>query len=254
MQDSFGRTFKHLFSKKFFLLWLGLALLLSVAGPFGSYKAGAWGMLFLYWFTVVIAGVAVGGIARILAHHLIPSGKRPWGDLLSFAIVVLLLTPLVWVLTTQVFWPEETDLPSFARLTGYVVTVAALVSLIRRTLPLVGEMKQSGLSKAKPDEPMLYRRLPEGFEGPVLRLTVQDHMVNVVTPQDTHSIRMRFSDAVAEMGAVTGYCTHRSHWVARKAIERVQRNDGRLRLVLTNGDVIPVSRKYKPELEAAGLV
>jgi DNA-binding LytR/AlgR family response regulator len=61
-------------------------------------------------------------------------------------------------------------------------------------------------------------------------------------------------DAIDEMEPVKGICTHRSHWVALGAIKRVEREGARLFVVLRNGDRVPVSRKYRPRLEQAGLI
>ncbi|MEZ5714276.1 MAG: LytTR family DNA-binding domain-containing protein [Paracoccaceae bacterium] len=68
------------------------------------------------------------------------------------------------------------------------------------------------------------------------------------------TIRLRFSDAIAEMEPMQGYCTHRSHWVSHAAISGVEREPGKLFLRLVNGDRVPVSRKYRPELEKARIV
>ena len=61
-------------------------------------------------------------------------------------------------------------------------------------------------------------------------------------------------DAVNEMEPVEGFCTHRSHWVTRAAVKRVERQGNRLYAALINGEMIPVSRKYRENLENAGLI
>ncbi|MDK3017139.1 LytTR family DNA-binding domain-containing protein [Pseudodonghicola flavimaris] len=118
----------------------------------------------------------------------------------------------------------------------------------------VGPAEADPPEEMAPPPPRLMRRLPETFAGPILRLSSEDHFVDVVGAEGHHRLRMRLTDAIDEMDTVDGYCSHRSHWVARVAIEGVEREGGRIFLRLVNGDRVPVSRTYKPDLEAAGIL
>ena len=75
-----------------------------------------------------------------------------------------------------------------------------------------------------------------------------------MTDRGTEKLRLRLSDAIDEMEPVEGLCTHRSHWVTRAAIAGHVRESGKLFVTLENGDRVPVSRTYRPQLEAEGLV
>ena len=105
-----------------------------------------------------------------------------------------------------------------------------------------------------PRLPRLLDRLPEDVAGEVFRLSGRDHHVEVVTATGTATVRMRFSDAIAEMEPVRGHCAHRSHWVSEAAIRDVERDGAKIFLRLVNDDQVPVSRKYKPHLEDAGIL
>lgn len=100
----------------------------------------------------------------------------------------------------------------------------------------------------------IIRRLPEDFEGKIIHLSGNGHVVHVSTCHRRFDLRMRFGDAVAEVAELDGFCTHRSHWVARKEISDVYSVNGRPHLLLSNGDEVPVSRKYQPELEEMGII
>jgi DNA-binding LytR/AlgR family response regulator len=63
---------------------------------------------------------------------------------------------------------------------------------------------------------------------------------------------MRLSDAVAELEGIEGARTHRSWWVARDAVTRVEREEGRARLILVDGAAAPVSRAGVRVLREAG--
>lgn len=103
-------------------------------------------------------------------------------------------------------------------------------------------------------EVRLVRRLPEDVAGDVLSLTASNHHVDVTTTQGRATLRLRLSDAIGEMEGVEGFCIHRSHWVSQDAILEVKRlNAQKIVVVLKNGDELPVSRKYRVNLETAGL-
>ena len=63
---------------------------------------------------------------------------------------------------------------------------------------------------------------------------------------------MRLSDAIAAVETLDGARTHRSWWVARDAVETVERGDGRARLIRAGELAAPVSRTYAPKLRNAG--
>jgi len=227
--------------------FLFLSLLASISDPFGGY-----GMTFLrrFLFWVLVLGVA-GAIAflshRMVERHL--SGAPLLGkDLLIVLLVTLSFTPSLWVLIFLFAAPSTGTAPDMWSMARYGTIFASGLIVLRR----------GGFGQSVPEEeslqPRIYKRLPEGFSEQILRLTVRDHSVDVVTDKGVHTIRSRFGDAIDEMVPISGHCTHRSHWVTDTAIESVERSGGKIHLRLSNGDLIPVSRKYRPALEEAGIV
>ena len=85
-------------------------------------------------------------------------------------------------------------------------------------------------------------------------MAIYGHIVRVITNVGTFDLRMRFSDAVDEVSEITGICAHRSHWVALAEIAETITVKGRPFLVLSNGDMVPVSRKYEPDLGVLGVL
>jgi DNA-binding LytR/AlgR family response regulator len=61
---------------------------------------------------------------------------------------------------------------------------------------------------------------------------------------------MRMRDAVAELDGVEGAQVHRSWWIARSAVARVEPHGRTLAIKLANGLKVPVSRERKPSLPA----
>ena len=86
-------------------------------------------------------------------------------------------------------------------------------------------------------------RLPESVGRDVVYLQVHGHYINVVTTTGTHSILMRFADAVAELGDL-GIQVHRSYWCALRHVAAVLREEERTVLRVTGGHKVPVSRTY----------
>ena len=63
---------------------------------------------------------------------------------------------------------------------------------------------------------------------------------------------MRLGDAITELEGIAGAPTHRSWWVARRAVTAAERADGRATLTLEGGLQAPVSRAYMKGLREAG--
>ena len=97
-------------------------------------------------------------------------------------------------------------------------------------------------------------RLPLRLRGADLwALKAEDHYLSVITSRGQALIRLRIADAERELHGTEGVRSHRSWWVARRAVADVKREDGRVRfLVLPDGRQIPVSRTGAQELTRAG--
>lgn len=243
----------RLYSPMTFVVWVVSSFLVTFAAPFGSYEMHEFGWRLLYWSVVILASSNVGVVCGTLADRL-AGRKRPLAsDLLAVALMALVFSPVVWGFSMALYASGTNDVPDLLLHAKYVAVITAFIRVFRRMLPGFRGVGYFGTGSAAPN-PRLVLRLPDSYQGPILRLTVRDHCVDVVTARKTHTIRMRFSDAIDEMGTIVGFCTHRSHWVVRRAITGVERQGGKTLLRLSNDDLVPVSRKYKPELLAAGVL
>lgn len=86
-------------------------------------------------------------------------------------------------------------------------------------------------------------------EGKILVLTAQDHYVEFTTTTRKKLVRMRMREAIAQMQAQDGLSVHRSYWVAKDAIQSLQKSDGKHFLLLINGDKVPVSASKLAEVK-----
>jgi hypothetical protein len=103
------------------------------------------------------------------------------------------------------------------------------------------------------DDAGLGRALPRELSGPIVALRAEDHYLRVYTGSGEALVHYRFSDAVRELGDA-GVQVHRSWWVARDAVERVERTGDRQTLLLRGGVQAPVSRGFAVPARAAGLI
>ena len=67
------------------------------------------------------------------------------------------------------------------------------------------------------------------------------------------SLLLRLADAIAETDGVEGLQVHRSHWVARRAISGLLRGRGKVALWMSDGAVVPVSRRHLGVVLGLGL-
>lgn len=262
-------TYRSLFSKMTITIWAICSVGAVLAGPFGTYSSMSLLARLFYWPTVATTSIILGyfgnAIARMILRGDIESKPIQW---LGAAIGSVFVSTDVWILT-RLFAPVRSTLPSFSTLLGYVsfVFIAVVVSryVMRGVLRTanIGRLADDDQEMAMPEQsvepvslpqpPRLVRRLPDQFDGQILRLSADNHFVEVVSESETTSLRMRLRDAISEMDGVEGSLVHRSHWVAHESIRSVEKVQGKLIIRLCNGDEVPVSRSYRASLEAANL-
>ena len=123
---------------------------------------------------------------------------------------------------------------------GFFTPLSLLLNLRARPAP-VGDV---GFTKALPPE----------LGTSVIALAAEDHYLRVHTERgESRLIHHRFSDAVRELGDA-GVQVHRSWWVAKDAVERVERDGDRHVLILRGGVRAPVSRTFGLAARQAGLI
>lgn len=230
-----------------------LGVFLTIAGPFGTYRSGETIQRFVYWFALSAVSVSIA----LCIQNVLRKCGREWHVLIRESIVILgttiLFTPFLWVWTFHRYPGPLNDPPTVFWMTSVVLAICISVSIFRHGISFF--LKQAGVAETEnPKVARLIRRLPESFSGRIIHLAIDGHIVQVITDVGTFDLRMRFSDAVDEVSEIKGACAHRSHWVALAGITEIITVKGRPCLVLSNGDKVPVSRKYETELEALGVL
>ena len=235
-----------------FALWIILSVVLTVAGPFGTFETASFGLLLFYWTTVVIVSSLLGYQSAYISRYLTKRRHPLLTDLVGTAVMVLTFTPFNTYFTQATVINDPADRVGLVEMGAYVAGIAFAILSGRRLIP--GLEEQNYLPRSHDsNQPRLLRRLPQRDRARVLRISSQDHFVDIVTEKGSTRLRMRLVDAIDEMDGVSGYCTHRSHWVAESAISLIHKDKSKPVVQLENGDQVPISRKYKPDLEKAGL-
>ena len=213
----------------------------------------------LFWGLVVAVSILGGYLARAVACALIPQRMQIAQAALVIALLVIGLSPAIWGISRGFAGMQAAGLSPLAEVAVYVFIIALSVIVLRNLVPALDGgapfPETDGSADAAAPEPRLRRRLCPDVAAPILRLSSEDHLVEVVTMAGRHKLRMRLVDAIDEMDPVEGYSTHRSHWVSSAAIDRVEwETSQKAWIVLINGDRVPVSRKYRPDLERDGVL
>ncbi len=252
-------------------LVIAIALLLTVAaaiaGPFNTFIAFSMGERAIYWGLVVTISLVLSFVIRITISEVMKDAPYWQRAVLLVAAMTLILTPVLVIMNEVGLRGRGLEHLPFWRLALFVAAISSLVIIVRyfveiskevpstvATPTVAAQAADQTADQAAAPPPRLHARLPEGHYGLIHRLSADDHFVLVHTENGAHQVRMRFADAIAEMDNVIGYCTHRSHWVVATAIEGVEREGAKLFLCISGGARVPVSRKYRPRLEAAGQI
>ena len=117
--------------------------------------------------------------------------------------------------------------------------VRNLPEVVRPALPAPVTIQPSAAGVPAP-RGNLFNLLPGRLGNDLVFIKSEDHYLEVHTTVGSTLIKMRFSDAVAELGD-RGMQVHRSYWVATGHVVRTARNGKRTMLRLTGDREVPVS-------------
>ncbi|MEL7280526.1 MAG: LytTR family DNA-binding domain-containing protein [Pseudomonadota bacterium] len=225
-----------------------------LAGPFGTLTTMGTGERVLLWVPLIALSVVMGWISNLIAQVVLEDRHTSLVEAMAVTIMTIVYAPFV-VLSTSLMNPDVLlATGGVVQLVFYVFIVVVGVAVIRHCVLALqpGADLMPGPNVA---EPRLLQRLPKALRASVLRLSARDHMVEVVTRAGVAQVRLRLCDAVAEMEPIEGFMAHRSHWVAKDAVlEGQRRAPGKVYLKLTNGDLVPVSRTFRSDWMATGLL
>jgi hypothetical protein len=231
-----------------------VALLLGVAGPFGTFEDLGLGARLAYWAAIVVSTYGLGYAASMVVARLLGVRVRqPWARVLLFgALTGMPVTLAVMVVNLAAFGSTGIAPLSLwlqCTLIGMGVIAIGEILAASRPVPTVAA------PVAAPEQaPPILDRVPLPARGALWALVVQDHYVEIVTERGKALVLMRLGDAIREVGATPGVQIHRSHWVALAAVARVVKMEGKTAVELPDGRRLGISRGYMEAARQAGLL
>lgn len=231
-----------------------VALLLGVAGPFGTFEQLGLGARLAYWAAIVVSTYGLGyAVALVAASLLGLRVRQPWARVLLFgSLTGVPVTMAVMVVNLAAFGSTGiAPLSLWLQCTLIGMGVIAISEILgaSRPTPVVA------VPAATPEQPPpILDRVALPSRGALWALVVQDHYVEIVTERGRTLVLMRLGDAIREAGATPGVQIHRSHWVALAAVSRVVKADGKAAVELPDGRRLGISRGYMDAARAAGLL
>lgn len=228
-------------------VWAAASAIMAVAGPFGTYHTMGPVLRAAYWSGII-------ALSLVIALGIRPAVRRHWPHenlwVETFRVSLLftaIYTPMLLVVTWRVAGPGSSEVLDPVEMAAVVFLVPFAATALRQIFGA------DDMPARDPDSgPRLLRRLDDGA-ALVRRVSGRDHYVDVYTDRGKATLLMRFSDAVAELEGAPGLQVHRSHWVSADVVDRVETEGNRMFLRLNCGNRVPVSRGYRPSVEASEL-
>lgn len=219
--------------------WLVIACATAIcviSGPFGTLEHLPPGLRLIYWGLQV----SITGLAGLWASSLIRT--QQWTNtptLIGVSLVFGFVAFGIVVLFSLTLLAPMDKYPGTINLMFYSLPSASIIFFV---LGLVLAAPSNDVQDT-PARPRLFARLKHHCAASqILSLSAQDHYVEVVTDTGTELCLIRLADAIAEAEPQPGVKIHRSHWVAKSAVETLVVNGSGTQVVLKDSRRLPVSQ------------
>ena len=239
-----------------------IGLVLAMIGPFGTATAPL-ALRLVSWVWLAWLGYAFYRPLAPLVAWLHMRLELPkvglWIGLILLATMPL--TAAIWVIE---FLPGPIPAPTLEdALLAYlnVLVIGASIVVVFYLLERGKGDTHGQASALSPAEkptpqddlrPAFLARLSAELGSDLIALEMEDHYVRAHTMLGSDLVLLRLRDALGELDGIDGAQVHRSWWVARDAVEGVEREGRSVRLVLPRGIAAPVARSRMAELTKAG--
>jgi hypothetical protein len=242
---------------------IGLAVVMAVIGPFGSYTYMSLPIRLLYFVLVGVAfWLLIAAASALLVGR---DGLRRWplparlalagflasgpGTASIYVVHGLLVQPIALRYAPQIFIEAAFLSVVISVVLGLIIEwrLHAEADLERARVASVDDAGSTA-----PSAPDFFRRIPPALGRDLMALQMEDHYLRIHTALGSDLILLRLRDALAELGPQRGRQVHRSWWVAEKAVASVERDAGKMILILRNGLRVPVSKSFRDQVKEAG--
>lgn len=236
---------------------VGIGVLLGLMGPFGSFFNGGPMARIPYWVGSITCGMVLFGcLARLAAAGARRVGMPEWTILAPVILVGSAIQGAPLRVVAIALWPAIAHSVSPLAWYGQGVAITTPIMLayyfirVRTRSPAFIRVRTR--SPAREGMVPVEAPAPAAEPGAVLYLKMEDHYVRIRTEHGSRLEIGPLARVTGGLAGVEGLQVHRSWWVARRAIEGVERDGRNLRLRLVDGETAPVSRASVAKLRAAG--
>lgn len=234
--------------------WIGLfcvVAVLTVSGPFDTAIEFTTPQRFAYWLGVAVSTYFLALICMVPV--LLLAARRGWHWLIGAGAAGIVsgvpVGLLVYCINTYIARNDAGGVSDALRLIGICIVITVAVACLRHVLT-TDQNGPDPQADNSPSAPAILKRLPHDKRAAILTLNAQDHYVEVTTAKGRELILLRLADAIDELGPLDGMRIHRSWWVARTAVQGLDRDGGRMMVRLVDGGMAPVSRANEKPVKA----
>jgi hypothetical protein len=242
-------------SKGFWAGLLGLAVVLGVAGPFGTAETVPLLRRMIYWCVIVFTTGPFGFVLGYVGCDIFHAMRLPkWlASIVSGIVAGLPVSAVVFSVNALLLQPGDLALNGLPLVLS-IMAISAVMSLATYIAFFANPPAPIPVVMPYSAHPRLLDRLPADHRAALIALTATNHYTEVTTSAGTTRLLLRLSDAIAEAAPTPGLRIHRSHWVATDQITAARREGPRAIVTLTDGQEYPVSRSHLSALEQTGLL
>jgi len=227
-------------------------LCLGLLAPFGSYLNAGLGWRLLYWCGSFWLGLMLlSGACRFWQRYTL--GRWRWPMLATLLIAVMVVQAAVTRMAAFAIWPE---LHRYGPGWGIWCLQNGLIEAGGLGALLVARRRSTRDETSIHTVTSLVERPARAFRlgKDVIALQMEDHYVRIHTSTGSRLAHMTLTEAIEAVGPTDGLKTHRSWWVARHAVERIEGTPRAMRLHLRGGVIAPVARGAVTLLREGGWI
>jgi len=225
-------------SVEYIFIVSGVFIVLAGYGALGITLANYGVASSLFWASMAPVSLA---FSIIIAVNLLPLHfLKGWNIWVLTGISILVFSVFISIIGQSIWVSYAGQLKfGFLRNLGFVF---GIYFVTRMFLLLINDSKLSFLEyKSRWQAHDLELSIPVQIRGKLISLSAQDQLVKITTDRGQHLIRESFTKAIRRIQKTEGIQVHRSHWVAKLAMRKIDQQSGRNAVLLANGQRIPVS-------------
>lgn len=238
----------------------GAVFLLILLRPFGLNQEDFLPSV-IYWALVCVIGFGVFSLTFFVGRVTLKNDhkKNKFTFIILTLIAGFLMALFVPFLSSAYFGHPFTYFDSVIVVIPQMLVICAIIVVIALIRDYIQKQEEQLTShkkqqKARHHAPEFMKKIPRKLQGEILCINAEDHYIHVHTDKGKHMLKMRFSDAINQVGGIRGLRVHRSWWVNETAVIDAQKNGRKTSLLLKNDISVPVSTSNYKQVKDRGLL